>query len=115
MIPADTPAQTEDARRTIEVVVRDDPQGQALLAQLHDAELSVAPSEVTIRPQPGAARAEVPDGPLDTVAVVTDDRGGHCGEILVWVDSGLLSSAEYAWVTDEPPTSWPDPGHVRVG
>jgi hypothetical protein len=110
-----TPSEVDDARRSIEIVVRDEPHGASLLAQLRDADLSVSPSDVTIRPEPGAPRAEVPDGPLDTVAVVTDDAGAHCGEILVWVEAGLLTSAEYAWVTDEAPTAWPDPGHVRVG
>ena len=104
----------EAVRGTIETVLRDDPQGPALLAQLRDAELSVQPGEVVIRPVPGAVPAAVPDGPLGTVADVTGDAGEHQGEILVWVQDGLLSSAEYAWVTDEAPTAWPDPGHVHV-
>ena len=36
------------------------------------------------------------------------------GEVLVWIEDGLLSSAEYAWYTDEAPDAWPDPALVRI-
>ncbi len=31
---------------------------------------------------------------------------------LVWVERGRLSALEHAWVTDDPPTEWPEPERV---
>lgn len=33
--------------------------------------------------------------------------------MLVWVTGGLLSGLEYAWVTDELPTEWPDLANIE--
>ncbi|MCT2586649.1 hypothetical protein [Actinophytocola gossypii] len=58
--------------------------------------------------------ASVPDGPLPVSAVVNDPDGHPLGEIIVWVEGGLLSALEYAWVTDEEPGEWPAPEHVST-
>jgi hypothetical protein len=39
---------------------------------------------------------------------VRDDAGEYVGEVIVWATDGYLSAIEYAWVTDDPPTSLPD-------
>ncbi|MBO0514191.1 hypothetical protein [Streptomyces beijiangensis] len=51
--------------------------------------------------------------PVD--AHVLDQAGEYVGELLVWTDRGAtLAALEYAWVTDEMPTSLPPVGQVKV-
>jgi hypothetical protein len=51
--------------------------------------------------------------PVD--AHVHDSSGAYVGELLVWTDEGAtLAALEYAWVTDEMPTSLPAVDHVRI-
>ncbi|MCE7001205.1 hypothetical protein LZG04_41255 [Saccharothrix sp. S26] len=61
-----------------------------------------------------APRADLADGLLPITADVTDADGGYIGEILLWIEHGRLSALEYAWVTDDPPTEWPEPERVHV-
>lgn len=53
------------------------------------------------------------NGPAPGQALVYDGDQ-LVGELLVWVRSGRLIGLEQAWYTDEPPTSWPVRGRVRV-
>jgi hypothetical protein len=53
-------------------------------------------------------RAPVADGPIPNGSEVRDDAGEYVGEVIVWATDGYLSAIEYAWVTDDPPTSLPD-------
>ncbi|RPE31903.1 hypothetical protein [Kitasatospora cineracea] len=47
-------------------------------------------------------------------ALVYGDRGEYVGELLLWTDGGTaLSALEYAWVTDEMPTSLPSVDRFR--
>lgn len=57
----------------------------------------------------------LPDGPLPVRAIATDEVGGPIGEVLVWVSGGYLSTMEYAWYTDDPPSDFPCPSVLRVG
>ena len=50
--------------------------------------------------------------PVD--AHVHDERGGYVGELIVWMEHGRLAALEYAWVTDEMPTSLPDVAALRI-
>ncbi|MET9347707.1 hypothetical protein [Streptomyces termitum] len=51
--------------------------------------------------------------PVD--AHVHDPSGAYVGEILVWTDRGAtLAALEFAWVTDEMPTSLPTVMHGRL-
>jgi hypothetical protein len=60
-----------------------------------------------------AARVlDVPDGPLPVRTSVIGDDGQFDGELLVWVEAGLLSALEYAWVTDQPPAALPQPSRL---
>ncbi|GAA2773149.1 hypothetical protein [Kitasatospora cinereorecta] len=50
--------------------------------------------------------------PVD--ARVHDRSGEYIGELLVWAEGGTtLSALEYAWVTDEMPTSLPSVGQIQ--
>ena len=55
-----------------------------------------------------SAPAHVPDGTLKTYAIVSDEAGRPLGTIFVWVRGGYLSTAEYSWVTDEAPDTYPE-------
>ncbi|WP_157856342.1 hypothetical protein [Actinacidiphila yeochonensis] len=49
-------------------------------------------------------------------AHVHDPSGAYVGEILVWTDRGAaLAGLEFAWVTDEMPTSLPAVVNGRLG
>lgn len=53
--------------------------------------------------------ADLPSGPIPTRAVVSDAANQPLGEVIIWVQDGYLSGLEYAWLTDEPPSSMPEP------
>ncbi|MEU9045295.1 MULTISPECIES: hypothetical protein [unclassified Kitasatospora] len=63
-----------------------------------------------LEPHPAPAFTLVPVG-----AFVHDRSGEYIGELLVWVEGGTtLSALEYAWVTDEMPTSLPSVDQIRL-
>ncbi|MBW8707154.1 hypothetical protein MBT84_46735 [Streptomyces sp. MBT84] len=52
--------------------------------------------------------AALPEALVPVDAQVHDPSGAYAGEILVWTDRGAtLAALEFAWVTDEMPTSLP--------
>ncbi|WP_159045073.1 hypothetical protein [Streptomyces sp. NRRL F-5122] len=52
--------------------------------------------------------AALPEALVPVDAQVHDPSGAYVGEILVWTDRGAtLAALEFAWVTDEMPTSLP--------
>jgi hypothetical protein len=55
--------------------------------------------------------SSTPDGPIPVRALVRED-GQDIGELLIWVSAGYLSSLEYAWWTDDPPTVLPTPEQI---
>ncbi|MFB6888752.1 hypothetical protein ACFCX4_05470 [Kitasatospora sp. NPDC056327] len=51
---------------------------------------------------------------LPTGADVYDCSGQYIGELLLWAEGGTtLSALEYAWVTDDAPTSLPSVDQLR--
>lgn len=48
---------------------------------------------------------DLPDGPHFGAFVVDD--GEDIGDISLWVSNGLLSSFEYSWYAEDPPTQLP--------
>jgi hypothetical protein len=62
---------------------------------------------------PQATAARCPDGPIPVRAFVDGPGGEPVGELLVWVTSRRLSALEFAWVTEEQPTSLPTPDAVQ--
>ncbi|MCY0942883.1 hypothetical protein [Streptomyces antarcticus] len=57
----------------------------------------------------------LPSTPLPIDAPVHDRSGEYIGELLLWVEgSTTLSALEYAWVTDEMPTSLPSIDQIQL-
>lgn len=61
-----------------------------------------------------APRSRYPNGPVQVDAEVSDADGASVGELLVWVEDGFLSTLEFTWWTDEPPTELPALHRVTV-
>lgn len=60
-----------------------------------------------------APRAGIPDGPAPITASIVE-KGAYIGELILWISNGVVSSLEYAWVTDDPPQELPEPDQVNV-
>jgi hypothetical protein len=103
-----------NAPAVVRHIVETRPEAAVLLRQLDGAAFDPAGTMVEIRLRPDAPAAPVDDGPLAGRYLVVDASGAPTGEILLWVENGLLSSAEYAWYTDDPPAAWPAPQELRV-
>jgi hypothetical protein len=69
---------------------------------------------IDLQVSPTARSAGCPDGPIPIEANTHDDTGEYTGEFLVWVKNGQLSALEYATISDEAPTEFPDPAQVTV-
>jgi hypothetical protein len=62
---------------------------------------------------PGTLRAPIPDGPCADTQWAWNPEGQPIGHFTVWVDDGQLSALEYAWVTDQMPSQYPELSAVR--
>lgn len=62
----------------------------------------------------GVSPSAIPDGPLGVRAIVESPTAEPLGELIIWIHDGFLSGLEYAWYTDEPPDSFPDPTRIRT-
>ena len=111
--PQDHPS-IDEVRQVLLDIVALTAGGDVLARQLAAARLTVTPTEVLVSPPPGTAAADLPDGPVPARGLVDSPEGEPVGEILVWVQDGLVTSAEHAWYTDDPPTAWPPPRSVTV-
>ena len=91
---------------------------EQLRAQLSDLRVVATWGEgspsVDLEPSPGCPRSEVEDGELPVVGEVRDAAGDYVGELTLMASNGFLSAIEYAWVTDIPPASLPDPESITV-
>ena len=86
-----------------------------LIHRLRETEVRhEAPWVLDLRP-PGPPIASVPvrDGPLPLEASVYSNSV-YRGDILIWVAGGRLSGLEYAWITEAPPSRWPQPHEIRI-
>lgn len=61
-----------------------------------------------------AQRSTHKDGPIPIRAFVERTPGEVSGEVLLWVKDGCLAGLEFAWYSDEKPTSMPDPDRLRI-
>jgi hypothetical protein len=57
--------------------------------------------------------ADLPNGPFPAEALVTN-TAEYQGEVIIWLTDGHISGLEYAWVSDSPPTRWPQPDEMEV-
>jgi hypothetical protein len=60
------------------------------------------------------ARSPQRAGHIPVDADVLNAAGEYIGELLVWLDDGVLTALEYAWVTDEMPTVLPSVERIRL-
>jgi hypothetical protein len=88
-----------------------------LRAQLDHVEV-IAPwapdsPSVDLRVQ-DATRSPHPGASIPVDAQVLNEFGDVAGELLVWLQDGLLAALEYAWVTDDMPAVLPAVGQIRL-
>jgi hypothetical protein len=57
--------------------------------------------------------ADLPDGPFPAQAFVPNSAE-YQGEVIIWIADGHVSGLEYAWVSDDPPTTWPRADEMEV-
>ncbi|RST16469.1 hypothetical protein E2C00_17400 [Streptomyces sp. WAC05374] len=101
-----------DERAVLEHVLSAEFVGASQLrSQLDRAEVIAvwAPGSVSVDLRVGAPcePAALPQGLVPVDAEVHDPSGAYVGEILLWTDGATLTALEFAWVTDEMPTSLP--------
>ncbi|MDH6130200.1 hypothetical protein P3T39_007193 [Kitasatospora sp. GP82] len=90
-----------------------------LRSQIDQAEVIATwtPRSVSIdlRVREPVRRASLVSNLVPVDAQVLDECGEYVGELLVWVEDGAaLAGLEYAWVTDEMPTSLPPVERIRL-
>jgi len=61
----------------------------------------------------GIVRADLADGPYADREWSWTSDGQPIGFFMVWVEHGQLSALEYAWVSDEMPTTYPGLSEIR--
>lgn len=70
---------------------------------------------VDLRVQGPCRHAALPTLLVPVDAEVHDPSGAYIGELLIWTDEGAtLAALEFAWITDEMPTSLPPVVDVRL-
>ncbi|WP_053641912.1 MULTISPECIES: hypothetical protein [unclassified Streptomyces] len=71
---------------------------------------------VDLRVREPCEHAALPEALVPVDAPVHDPSGAYVGEVLVWTDRGAtLAALEFAWITDEMPTSLPAVMDGRLG
>ena len=93
----------------------DFPGSEQLLA--HAPSVSVRGDRITmleLRPSHDTPPSACTEGPIPLSMVVSNPAGDLIGELLVWVEAGYLTSLEYAWWSDDPPSELPDADRVAV-
>ncbi|MFE7796716.1 hypothetical protein [Nocardia sp. NPDC057440] len=69
---------------------------------------------VDLEVAPGSERAGLIGGELPVSGEARDERGSLIGEVTLWATDGFLSAIEYWWVSEDRPTSLPDPTLMTV-
>jgi hypothetical protein len=105
---------TANEREALEIAIEASPFSQALSKQALTATVKGGlPTFLDLDVQ-GEPATACPDGPLTVRAFVSGPSGETTGEILVWVEAGLLSALEFAWYTDKAPEEFPPPESINV-
>ena len=86
-------------------------EGKVLLEQVHairEVSGKITFLDIDIDPN-SIGRVSYKDGsiPLDITVFESADHKESIGMILIWIEAGILSAFEYAWVTDDEPTTLP--------
>ncbi|MGW2842110.1 hypothetical protein ACWCWD_30510 [Streptomyces sp. NPDC001493] len=112
-LPIDPRPLNADERAVLEHILAAEFVGSSRLrSQLDGAEVIAAwgPDSVSVdlRVREPCEHAELRQEIVPVDAHVHDPSGAYVGEILVWTDRGAtLAGLEFAWVTDEMPSSLP--------
>ena len=85
-----------------------------LLQNIHNARVHEQTDWILDISNPdNSLRSSLPNGPLPTRTYVPN-AAEYRGEIIVWIEDGQISGLEYAWITDEPPSRWPQPDEIQI-
>lgn len=108
-MPVDKTEQTLDeaVRSLIVRVVREAPEAKGLIEQTKSLLASGPITMLQLATGEDAIPVAIADGPLPVRAIVNNENGATTGELIIWTEDGLLDVLEYAWVTDNAPTSLP--------
>ncbi|MFJ5934243.1 hypothetical protein [Streptomyces sp. NPDC093071] len=112
-LPIDPRPLNADERAVLEHVLSAEFAGASSLRSQLDCTEVIAvwgPGSVSVdlRVREPREHAALPEALVHVDAHVHDPSGAYVGEVLVWTDRGAtLAALEFAWVTDEMPTSLP--------
>lgn len=97
----------EAVRALIVRVVREAPEASGLIDQTTSLTASGSITMLRLVTGEDAIPVAIADGPLPGRAIVNNENGATMGELIIWIEDGLLDVLEYAWVTDHAPSSLP--------
>ncbi|MGV9316002.1 hypothetical protein ACWDR0_28010 [Streptomyces sp. NPDC003691] len=112
-LPVDPRPLNADERAVLEHILSADfPGASQLRSQLDRTEVTAVwgrgSVSVDLQVREPCEHAALPAALVPVDAQVHDPSGARIGEILVWTDRGAtLAGLEFAWVTEEMPTSLP--------
>jgi hypothetical protein len=118
-VPIDRRPLSESERRVLAHVLSMEFTGASeLRSQLDQVEViaqwSLESTSVDFQVRDATARSPQLAGVIPVNAHVLNEAGDYVGELLVWLDDGVLAGLEYAWVTDDMPTVLPDVEQIRL-
>jgi hypothetical protein len=97
-----------DAVRSLIVrVLGEVPAASGLIEQTKTLTAAGPITMLQLKPGAGASPVAIANGPLPVRAIVKNENGARTGELIIWIEDGLLDVLEYAWVTHDAPTSLP--------
>jgi hypothetical protein len=116
MTSQDRAQLTTEVRNLLDSILSrlDFPEIEALREQLSRTTVVGGPITMLNLQVSDAIAAQLPDGPIPMSSIVLDKIGDEVGELLIWVDSGYLSTLEFSWWTDASPDRLPAIDQVRV-
>ena len=104
-----------DAVRSLIVrVPREVPAASGLIEQTKSLTATGPITMLQLKPGADAIPIAIADGLLPVRAIVKNENGATTGELIIWIEDGLLDVLEYAWVTDYAPTSLPRVDHILL-
>ncbi|MFD4863507.1 hypothetical protein [Streptomyces atratus] len=117
--PVDPRSLNAAERAVLEHILASDFTGSSeLRSQIGQAEVvatwSPGSMSVDLRVLEPASRAPLNAGLVPVGAHVLDELGEYVGELLVWIEDGMLAGLEYAWITDEMPAALPTVERIRL-
>jgi hypothetical protein len=118
-VPTDPRPLSEAERRVLAYVLSIEFTGASeLRSQLDQVEViaqwSLDSTSVDFRVRDATARSSQRVGIIPVNAHVLDESGEYVGELLVWLEDGVLAGLEYVWITGDMPRVLPDIEQIRL-